>query len=168
MIIVRQPLNLESITGKLRDKAGSWEHEVNADPKIHYVAINSFVTDTATDLEAIVSSLQEGETKGLVIDLRNSPGGMLQTAVDCADLFLDEGVIVQVRGRNENSTYRANSKQLLKGIPIAILTNQTTASAAEIFAGALQDHGTRSRCRPADVWQRQRAESVPAEERKRD
>ncbi len=75
-----------------------------------------------------------------MIDLRNSPGGTLQAAVDCADFFLEEGVVVQVRGRNENNTYRAKAKQLLKGVPIAILTNETTASAAEIFAGALQDH----------------------------
>lgn len=139
--IVRQPLKLESITGHERADPKTWNYKLCEEPKIGYVAIRSFEASTAEDLRKVASEMEGDETKALVIDLRNSPGGIMQVAIDCADIFLDDCIVLDVKGRNNNRTYRAKDGQILKGVPIAILTNSMTASAAEVFAGAMRDHG---------------------------
>jgi carboxyl-terminal processing protease len=82
------------------------------------------------------------ELQGLVIDLRNNPGGVLQGAVEMADGFLDEGVIVTTRGRNAamQLEFSAQPGQWLPGVPLLILVDRGSASASEVLAGALQDH----------------------------
>ena len=85
---------------------------------------------------------REGPLKGAVLDLRNNPGGVLNPAVTMADGFLDEGVIVTTRGRAENQLeYTATPGQWLKGVAMVVLVDRSTASASEVLAGALQDHG---------------------------
>ena len=81
--------------------------------------------------------------RGLVIDLRNNPGGILQSAVEVSDIFVDNGLIVYTTGRISNSELRFNATtpDKIEGVPIVVLVNQGTASASEIVAGALQDHG---------------------------
>ncbi|MBC8350827.1 MAG: PDZ domain-containing protein [Planctomycetes bacterium] len=138
--IVRRPLKLDTIVGNDREDSGTWRYELSKEPKIDYLAILSFGREAARDLRTVVAHLEEQGSQAIVIDLRNSPGGLMKSAIDCADLFLNEGVIVEVRGRNQNETHRAKPTQFLAGVPIAILTNSATASAAEIFAGALRDH----------------------------
>jgi carboxyl-terminal processing protease len=95
----------------------------------------------------------QGRLNGFVLDLRNDPGGLLDAAVEVAGVFLDGGVVVTTRGRNaaDDHVYRAQATgDLLRGTPIVVLINSASASAAEIVAGALQDHhratvmGTRS------------------------
>jgi carboxyl-terminal processing protease len=78
----------------------------------------------------------------LIVDIRNNPGGTLESAVDVSDLFLDSGVIVSAKGRNNDLIFihSANKTDILKGLPIAVIVNQYSASASEIFAGALQDN----------------------------
>ena len=80
--------------------------------------------------------------KGLVLDLRNNPGGVLQAAVAVSDLFLNEGTIVYTEGRLDpaNATYEATGRTLMPELPIVVLINEGSASASEIVAGALQDH----------------------------
>ncbi|MCB1822915.1 MAG: peptidase S41, partial [Candidatus Competibacteraceae bacterium] len=80
--------------------------------------------------------------KGLILDLRNNPGGVLNGAVDVADDFLDDGVIVQTKGRDQDSeqTFNATTGDLLEKAPMVVLVNGGSASASEIVAGALQDH----------------------------
>ena len=80
--------------------------------------------------------------EGLVLDLRNNPGGELQSAVGVSDLFIDQGVIVKTRARNNTNeqVFNATPGDLAKGIPIVVLVNEGSASASEIVAGALQDH----------------------------
>lgn len=110
-----------------------------------YVRISNFQNATARDL---VKKLQElhkeidGPVRGLVLDLRNNPGGVLNAAVSVSDAFLENGIIVYTEGRTEDSRikYAAKSEDILSGAPIVVLVNEGSASASEIVAGALQDH----------------------------
>ena len=108
-----------------------------------YVRLPGF-NEKATD--ALVSSINELKTKnpkmqGLVLDMRNNPGGLLDQAVGVADVFLDGGEVVSQRGRDPRNIQRYNAKagDMLNGLPVVVLINQGSASAAEIVAGALQD-----------------------------
>ena len=122
---------------------------------VGYVRISSFSEKTTRELEAAIDKFYEdhGDTlKGLVLDLRNNPGGLLDQAVSVSDAFLIQGEIVSTRGRRADSVQRFNAKSgdLIDGMPMIVLINGGSASASEIVAGALQDHhraiilGTRS------------------------
>lgn len=115
------------------------------EPGYHYMRISTFQADTGLEIirklrEAVTAS--NSPTKGLVLDLRSNPGGLLNAAVEAADAFLDDGVIVSTRGRSpySSSEYKATPGDLLDGAPIVILVDGGTASAAEVLAGALRDH----------------------------
>lgn len=125
------------------------------EPDYGYIRITQFSETTARDLTRVVLDLQEqnnGALKGFVIDLRNNPGGVLESAVDVADAFLDAGEIVTADGRVSIADFsmEANSGDISDGASIAVLINAGTASASEIVAGALRDNdravilGTRS------------------------
>jgi len=110
-----------------------------------YVRISQFSDTTAKDLRREVARLDEaapGGILGLVLDLRDNPGGVLDAAVDVADSFLDEGVIVTASGRTRDATFRHDAVpgDLLAGAPLVVLVNGGSASASEIVAGALQAH----------------------------
>ena len=123
---------------------------------IGYVRIAAFTESTARELATAINHLKDrahGRLNGLILDLRNDPGGLLDAAVEVAGDFVDGGVVVTTRGRNsqDDHVYRAPAAgDLLRGIPIVVLINSASASAAEIVAGALQDYhratvmGTRS------------------------
>jgi carboxyl-terminal processing protease len=109
-----------------------------------YIRISTFQANTAENLEAALKQLQKDNKtniKGLVLDLRNNPGGVLNGASDVSDMFLDDGMIVYTKGRMENtaSEFRARSGDLMQGAPMVVLINGGSASASEIVAGALQD-----------------------------
>ncbi|MDD5462858.1 MAG: S41 family peptidase [Methylococcales bacterium] len=109
-----------------------------------YVRISSFQSGTGDALKAALASLKKenaGMLKGLVLDLRNNPGGVLNAAVEVSDAFLKSGLIVYTEGRIENSEMRFNAApdDLIDGAPIVVLINGGSASASEIVAGALQD-----------------------------
>jgi carboxyl-terminal processing protease len=108
---------------------------------IAYLRVNCFQKSTARDLEATLWDLHRQGMRRLIIDLRGNPGGLLTTAVDAVDLFLDRGLIVATRGRNihEDFTYTAR-KGGTWGVPLVVLIDENSASAAEIFAGAIRDH----------------------------
>lgn len=109
-----------------------------------YIRIVSFQENTSKDLIKALQTLQSQPTplKGLVLDLRNDPGGLLHEAVSVADQFLTEGVIVSTAGRtpDQQKTYRATRMTAANNYPIVVLVNHGSASASEIVAGALQDH----------------------------
>ena len=110
-----------------------------------YVRIAQFQSRTGSEVAEAVNELveEEGALRGLVIDLRNNPGGILQSAVEVSDIFVDNGLIVYTTGRISNAELRFNATtpDKIEGVPIVVLVNQGTASASEIVAGALQDHG---------------------------
>jgi carboxyl-terminal processing protease len=110
-----------------------------------YVRISQFQAHTGDNLAEAIDKLEEenkGKLKGLVLDLRNNPGGVLNAAVDVSDAFLDKGLIVYTQGRIEDSELKFNAtpKVLLEDAPLVVLVNGGSASASEIVAGALQDH----------------------------
>jgi carboxyl-terminal processing protease len=121
-------------------------HYESLGPNYGYVRVNQFSETTARELSRAIDALQDGKggmLDGLVLDLRNNPGGVLDAAVDVSDLFLDSGVIVTAEGRTADSRFRrsAHRGDVLDGAELVVLVNQGSASAAEIVAGALQDHG---------------------------
>lgn len=110
------------------------------------IRIRTFNRRTAADLEDEVERLEDlqgGKLTGLVLDLRNNPGGLLDQAVQSADLFLSAGPVISTRGRHPaaNSVFAADSYQIAEGVPLAVLTNSRSASASEMLAAALQDRG---------------------------
>ena len=110
---------------------------------IGYLRISQFQNRTGPDLIKAISNFQsQGEFNGLILDLRNNPGGVLSAAIDVTDAFINEGLIVSTKGRDEflNSKYEATNETVLADQPIVVLINGGSASAAEIVAGALQDH----------------------------
>jgi carboxyl-terminal processing protease len=133
-------------------KSVRWELE---DGNIGYVRISSFSEKTDSGLRDAIAKLKDatkGQMTGLVLDLRNNPGGLLDQAINVSDDFLDKGEIVSTRGRNPDEAQRWNAEpgDLMDGKPVIVLINGGSASASEIVSGALQDHhraillGTRS------------------------
>lgn len=110
-----------------------------------YVRVSQFQSRTRKDLHKALDKLleeNEGRLNGLVLDLRNNPGGVLNAAVDVSDTFLKGGLVVYTEGRVENSDlkFKARPKDMLTSTPMVVLVNGGSASASEIVAGALQDH----------------------------
>jgi carboxyl-terminal processing protease len=115
------------------------------EPDYGYLRIAQFQTGTGRDLVRALDRLatdNKAPIKGLVLDLRNNPGGVLQASVEVADAFLESGTIVYTEGRIENAraSFSAQAGDLTHGVPLVVMINGGTASASEIVAGALQDH----------------------------
>jgi carboxyl-terminal processing protease len=116
------------------------------EPGFGYVRISHFSDNTEPELEAAVAALRRsspGDLEGLVLDLRNNPGGVLESGVAVADAFLDGGLIVSADGRNPEARFRMEAEpgDVAAGARMAVLIDRGSASAAEIVAGALRDHG---------------------------
>jgi carboxyl-terminal processing protease len=116
-----------------------------AEGDIAYLRVTAFNEQTEANLRSAIEDLESDlgpSIKGVVLDLRNNPGGLLEQAVAVADVFLDRGEIVSTRGRRSDSIQRFNARRgdLIEGRPIVVLINGGSASASEIVAGALQDH----------------------------
>ena len=112
-------------------------------PGYGYVWVTNFQANTTDELKTALAGLEAdngGELKGLILDLRNNPGGLLDQAVAISDLFLDEGTILSVKEREKESTYNARPDKTRHDYPLVLLINGGSASASEIVAGALQDH----------------------------
>lgn len=125
-------------------KIQSVKHEIKNED-ILYVRISSFSDDVDVDINKAFTEAQKklkGKLSGIVIDVRNNPGGLLDQAVKVSDLFLEQGEIVSTRSRNEEDTikYSATAGDIAKNLPIVVMINEGSASASEIVAGALQDH----------------------------
>ena len=130
--IIRDIIKITSVKIKVHNEVG-------------YLRITSFTQKTYKNLVKEFSKLEKqmnGNMKGLVLDLRNNPGGLLDQAISVSDAFLERGEIVSTRGRETNAEQRFNASKgdITKGIPIVVLINGGSASASEIVAGALQDH----------------------------
>ncbi|MEI8572577.1 S41 family peptidase [Methylomonas sp. BW4-1] len=131
--LTRDIIKVKSVKNKLLEK------------NYGYLRISSFQSGTGQGLLDAVDELKkenEGPLKGIVLDLRNNPGGVLNAAVDVSDAFIESGLIVYTEGRIKNSEMRfsATPDDIINGAPIVVLINGGSASASEIVAGALQDH----------------------------
>jgi carboxyl-terminal processing protease len=114
------------------------------EPGYAYIRVAQFQNSTGADVQKALEKLMaEQQLKGVILDLRNNPGGILRASVDVAGLFLDGGNVVYTKGRveNANTSYDADPLDITNGVPLVVLINQGSASASEIVAGALQDHG---------------------------
>jgi len=115
------------------------------EPGIEYIRLRQFQEQTSNDLEtALEKYSKEGKIQGLVLDLRNNPGGLLTSAVEVTEKFLEPGKLVvytEGRVRNQNMRFSSNAKHAFTDFPVVVLVNQGSASASEIVAGALQDWG---------------------------
>lgn len=141
MTIMRAVVHLASVMGDFYNADGSWNYLIDQDKKIAYIRLTSFSRDSHNELRETLSKLSEQGMKGLVLDLRNNPGGLLNVATEIADLFLEEGVIVSTKGRNtDEKVVRARKRGTFKGFPMAVLVNRYSASASEVVSAALQDH----------------------------
>lgn len=129
--IVRNVIPLISVKSKILE------------PGYGYIRIRNFQSKTTKEFKEGLDKLEsEGELKGLIIDLRNNPGGLLDQSVKISDIFIDEGMIVSTKGRikEQNMEFEAHSNGKKYTFPIIVLVNEGSASASEIVAGALQDH----------------------------
>lgn len=142
----RAIIKVPTVIGVQR-KAGNpreWEYFVDPDQKIAYLRILNFGDDTTTEVRNVLVRVKEQGAKGIILDLRSNPGGLLSSAVDVSNMFLKEGRIVSTKGRNEKEkVYDAVPKFALmvpaEKYPLAILVNRYSASASEIVSAALQD-----------------------------
>lgn len=129
--ITRQIIDLKPVSWEVKDDIG-------------IITVVSFSADVGADVAAAVRGIKSqtrGRPKGLILDLRQNPGGLLDEAVNLSDLFLEKGEIVSQRGRyaKDNEVYNAEPGDIAKGLPIIVLIDEGSASASEIVAGALQD-----------------------------
>ena len=133
VVIKREEIKIESVKSEIKEDS------------IAYIRISSFTEDIDKNVtDAIAKAKKELQNKflGIVIDVRNNPGGLLDQAVEVSDLFLEKGEIVSTRSRNESDTvkFMATEGDIAKDLPIVVMINEGSASASEILAGALQDH----------------------------
>jgi carboxyl-terminal processing protease len=145
LTLTREEIRLDSLLGDQRLPDKHWDFMIDKDNRIGYIRLTSYNPEAIEQLHNVVENLQKQEVGGLVLDLRNNPGGALDGAVNVCDLFLSEGDIVRIEGRDgENRVYRAQAEGTLllpeASHPIVVLINRNSASASEIVAGALQDH----------------------------
>lgn len=144
--LVRELVAVESVHGDRRRTDGSWAWMLEGEPGVAYVRITSFGEQTGAELAAAAEAIAaEGELRGLVLDLRDNPGGLLEAAVAVSDMLLDDALIVATRGRHGGGSRvyerQAEAGQVLPGVPVAVLIDGLSASAAEIVAASLQDAG---------------------------
>jgi carboxyl-terminal processing protease len=145
--ITRAVIEVPSVLGDRRkaDNLTSWDFMLDNDSKIGYIRLVNFSKTASKEMREAVEELQREGVRGLIIDLRNNPGGLLKEARDVSDLFLTEGRIVSTKGRNHREEiYDAKPAGTLllpaEKYPMVILVNKFSASASEIVAAALQDH----------------------------
>ena len=133
----RRQFRIETVTGLCRDADQRWIHVIDPDHAFVYVRISEFVTATAEEFHQVFRGFSAAEA--IILDLRDNPGGLLQAAVGIADLMLTDGPIVTVWSpRAEPRHYQARSTGTTVNVPVVVLVDTRTASAAEIVAGALQ------------------------------
>jgi carboxyl-terminal processing protease len=138
--LTRNTIRLPSVLGDRRKTDHNWEFMLEEERKLGYIRLTYLGKQSAEEMRTALEELQNRAMKGLILDLRNNPGGMLDSAVAVSDLFVDSGRIVTVKGRQGETAYDAKPEDTFRGFPIAVLVNRRTASAAEIIAACLQDN----------------------------
>jgi carboxyl-terminal processing protease len=129
------------VLGDTRRDDDAWEFMLDKDKNIGYIRITAFSRDTTKELKKALTELSGRKLKGLILDLRFNPGGLLQSAIDISDLFVADGKIVSTEGRNAKPRiWKAEKAGTFEGFPMVVLVNRYSASASEIVAACLQDH----------------------------
>jgi carboxyl-terminal processing protease len=140
--ITRAIIDLPTVLGDHRKPNDQWDFMLDKDKKIAHIRIIGFNQNTTEELKKAMAQVVDEGAKGLILDLRDDPGGLLSAAVDVSDLFLSGGEIVSTKGRNtQPKKYDAHRDSPYEELPMAVLVNQNSASASEIVSAALQDHG---------------------------
>ncbi len=130
VVATRKPIEVPSVEDV---------HVLDNAENIGYLKITCFQKTTSDELKIALRKLSEEHAQGLIIDLRDNPGGLLQEAINVSDCFLDSGTIVQTRGRNGKHVFSARKTQICS-LPLVLIVDSNSASAAEIFAGAMQEN----------------------------
>ena len=142
LTIVRGPVSLRTVRGFARAENGAWRYLIDPVHRIGYIRISNFLESTTRDFDIALGELLDERVRGLILDVRFNPGGVLHEAVDLVDRFVDDGIILTTVTRHRAvQTYHATQRATTIGIPLVLLINGASASAAEIVAGSLQSHG---------------------------
>ena len=137
---VTDPITIEVVRDKITVKSVEWSLENVNGKKVEHIKIRQFGDDTDALFESAAQDVIKNNPEGVILDLRNDPGGYLETAVNVASYFVKDGVIVTEKGRDGNSTeYKSTGKGTLKNYKLTVLVNGGSASASEIVTGALKD-----------------------------
>jgi len=139
--LVRDVIQLASVKGHHLNADGNWEFMLDDERKVGYIRLEYLGNQSPEEMRSALNDVTVRGMKALVLDLRNNPGGSLDDAIKVADLFIESGRIVTVKGRSGEKAYDAVQEGTFPGFPIAVLVNRKSASAAEIIAACLQDHG---------------------------
>ena len=139
--VKRDNIRVETILGDSRNPDDSWCWMLDSEKKIGYVRISGFGRHTSEDLQKVLQQVVDQKVRGLILDLRFNPGGLLSSAIEVSDMFVAKGRIVSTEGRNvESRVWDAEEKGTFEGFSMAVLVNRFSASASEIVAACLQDH----------------------------
>ena len=142
-VIRRETIHVASVKGYLHRPGGGWEYLVDPRQKIGYIRITNFTSDTAAELNSAIDTMKLQRVRGIIMDLRYNPGGLLTAATDVVDKFLDHGVIVSTHPDRETGNQptiaMAKPDEGDCDLPLVVLVNQYSASASEIVSGALKD-----------------------------
>ncbi len=140
--VIRDTIQVPTVVGLNRDAEQQWDFMLNDEKRIGYVRLTHFSRNTATELRTVVDGLASSDLKGLVLDLRSNPGGLMESSIEIADMFLDTGKIVSMQGRSvPERSWQAKRGDTLPSIPLAVIVNRLSASASEVLSACLQDNG---------------------------
>jgi carboxyl-terminal processing protease len=132
----------ESVLGVSRDWNNRWNYWIDRDHKIAQIRLGALSPSTPDELAQVLEKLRQDDVRGVVLDLRWCPGGMLQSAIDVAGQFLRKGTIATIQGRKDGETkYCVEEGPKFLGVPVVVLVNADSSGGAELIAAALQDHG---------------------------
>ena len=139
--VMREIIQIPTVVGHHRNADHSWNFMLDDAAGIGYVRITHFSKNTADDLRQTIDTLVEAGVKGLIMDVRSNPGGLLSAAIEISDMFMESGTIVSVKGRTvPERSWKAKRGVKYSGFPIAVLVNRYSASASEVLSAALQDN----------------------------
>ncbi len=137
----RERVRVETVLGDRRKHDDHWDFMYDEKNSIGYIRISAFSLDTAKELRAAMQELRTHKLRGLVLDLRFNPGGLLRSAIEVSKLYVAKGRIVSTKGRSSpERIWDADGGEVYDGFPMVVLVNRYSASASEIVSACLQDH----------------------------
>ncbi|MBM4074840.1 MAG: S41 family peptidase, partial [Planctomycetes bacterium] len=138
--VTRAIIKTPTVVGDHYEKDGTWSYFLEGEDKIAYIKLTSFGRNSAEEIHSALKTITQSGMKGLILDLRFNPGGLLSAATAIADYFVESGVIVSTKGRNtDEQVYKARKAGTFSGFPMVVLVNRFSASASEIVSACLQD-----------------------------